>query len=155
MKDAQIPCLKKLTINFQELSDSEPDPNLANTFNTTVSNLFPQPVIDLIECDGVPFSLIETLSIGFDWRISYDVTMNNVNWDGYHELLRLCRNLKKVSADQLSVIFILRLLKEDCLTAGDILGRHFAVSNGFKSREMRAGKDERLYDVEAFAVELG
>jgi hypothetical protein len=107
----------------------------------------------LIECDGIPFHQINTLTIGF--QRYYETKLHDDYWNSYHTLLRLCNNVKKICGDRRSTIFILRLLKEDCMDASALINREVVVSNGVVSKRIRAGVEERLHDIAAFSMELG
>lgn len=138
----QSPVLRELRIKFDEHYDTEYGED---------DHKFPIRV--LLKCSGLHFHLLETLTIEFDK--TRPLKMTDANWEAYYRLLRICNNVKKISGDDASTVFVLRLLKDDCIVAGALSNRALIISNGEKNKEVRIGKEQRLEDIEQFADELG
>jgi hypothetical protein len=136
MKDVKMQRLKELTVKF-----SEP------------GGVTDGPILDLVQCEGIPFHQIDTLGIMFDGR-SNDLWMTDDRylWDNYRTLFCLCSSAKKIKINRATLLFIARLLDDDCSGNGILLGREFTVFMGFKSQEIRAGKDERARDIKAWDI---
>jgi hypothetical protein len=146
MKEVQMPALKELDINLDESVDSFYD-------TTYDEELYERPIFDLLGCKDVPFGKLETL--GIKLRHGTPVYMNDDKLGAYRRLLRVCGNVKSISSDKSSIYLILKLLEEECLDNTAIVDRTFVLSDGEMSREMRAGREEKLEDIRAMAVELG
>jgi hypothetical protein len=146
MKKVQMPALKELDISLDESVDY---------FHDTAygKELYERSIFDLLGCKGLPFSKLENL--GIDLCKYYPVKINDDKWDAYRKLLRGCDNVRRISSNQPSTALILKLLEEECLDNTAIVDRTFVLSDGEMSREMRAGREEKLEDIRAMAMELG
>lgn len=135
MDEVQTPALRELSLRFDTRGEYKP------------------LVKNLLSCNGIPFQHVLTLTITFNDARRVD--LHDAYWDDYYALLRVCTNLKKLSGDRLSTIFLLRMLRDDCIGAGPLTQRTVIVSNGEKWKEIGPGQEERLREITTFTAVLG
>lgn len=117
-----------------------------------------EPVQNLLKCGGLPFSQLTTITVSFG---RYYPKNDEAPWMAYEALLRACSNARRIVGDEGSTLFLLKLLRDDCVGARNLdnlaitVGYKPSISYGAqKSKELRVGKDERLLDIDEFAAEL-
>lgn len=134
LKEVQTPVLRELSLDLEEDEDYTP------------------LVENLLTCNGIPFQQLDALTIEFD---DDAVSLSDRHCDTYIALLRVCTNLKQLSGNLHPTIFLLKILIDECVGTYALTNRTFGIFCGDTFREIRAGKEEQLEDIEAFAAELG
>lgn len=135
IKEVQTPVLRELSLKFEDDRRDRP------------------PIKDLVKCTGIPFRQIETLILEFGDQM--EVTMTDKHWNGYTALLQLCTGLKQVLVDYDSMIFLLKLLMDDCMGMGTLTDRTIPISYDGEIKEIRSGREERLEEIETYTTKLG
>jgi hypothetical protein len=129
-----------------------------------------RPVQTLLGCHGILFHQLKSLHVEFghetrmrcrfsalDGR-ELEKKNRDEHWNSYKVLLQACTALQRLSGNDFSVMFFLKLLKEDCMEKGEgvFSGHSFILANEKKlKRRLSLGKEEKLHDLDFLAIGLG
>lgn len=106
----------------------------------------------LLQCANIPFHQIDTLHIRFPSAAA--LAIMTINQHIFDELVHTCGNIKTFAGDGISSRSMARFLKEDVMGEGVLTDRPIRLWAGKGWRELRAGKSNRLVDVDIFWKEL-
>jgi hypothetical protein len=146
--------LSKLPINIKEVSFPKLQ-KLSLGFDFRKAHL----ILTLLECKGIPFNQIEVLSANIPER--FFLLLDNFQFrDAYYGVLQARESIKEIHRDEFSAPLILKLLRDGignqvAYEAGGICEHPIYFSDGIHRRELRAGREDRMLDIDTISREIG